>query len=171
MIIRVPKTPFFECIFSKSRKYRYSLSKTWNPNKKTIMFIGLNPSTATELKPDPTITRCLNFSKDWGFGSFHMLNLFAFRATLPKDMFNHPKPIGKLNNKYLIQFAKKSNLILAAWGNHGSYLNRSYEVKDILLNNGIKEIHFLSLTKSNEPGHPLYLPKNLKPQKMILKEE
>jgi sec-independent protein translocase protein TatC len=32
------------------------------------MFIGLNPSTADEVKNDPTVRRCINFAITWGYG-------------------------------------------------------------------------------------------------------
>jgi len=50
------------------------------------MFIGLNPSTADETSDDPTLTRCINYAKYWGFGGVCMANLFAFRATKPSAM-------------------------------------------------------------------------------------
>ena len=51
-----------------------------------ILFIGLNPSTADETKNDPTIRRCINFAKDWGYGGVMIANLFAFRSTSPEIM-------------------------------------------------------------------------------------
>jgi len=37
------------------------------------LFIGLNPSTANEEVDDPTIRRCVNYAKDWGYGGFMMV--------------------------------------------------------------------------------------------------
>lgn len=71
-------------ILSEDRKYRYVLSRIWDESKPMVMIIGLNPSTADETKNDPTIIRCIDFAKSWGYGGVYMLNLFAFRATLPK---------------------------------------------------------------------------------------
>ena len=53
--------------FSKCRKYRYTLWRTWNVKKPKVMFLGLNPSTADEINNDPTVTRCINYSKLWGY--------------------------------------------------------------------------------------------------------
>ncbi len=52
-----------------------------------FFFIGLNPSIADETIDDPTITRCINYAKAWGYGTLLMTNLFAFRSTYPKDIF------------------------------------------------------------------------------------
>jgi len=38
------------------------------------MIIGLNPSTADENENDPTITRCINFAKSWGYGGVCVTN-------------------------------------------------------------------------------------------------
>lgn len=46
----------------------------------------LNPSTADENVDDPTIRRCINFAKDWGYGGMYVGNLFAFRTAYPKEL-------------------------------------------------------------------------------------
>ena len=50
----------------------------------TAMIIGLNPSTADENENDPTITRCINFAKSWGYGSVCVTNLFALLCNSTK---------------------------------------------------------------------------------------
>lgn len=77
-----------DAILSQDRKYRYVLSRIWDESKPMVVIIGLNPSTADEKDDDNTITKCINFAKQWGYGGLYMLNLFAFRATSPSDMFN-----------------------------------------------------------------------------------
>ena len=74
--------------FSECRKYRYTLWRRWDGLFASgyAMFIGLNPSTADETNDDPTIRRCIGYARDWGYGGLCMTNLFAFRATLPKNM-------------------------------------------------------------------------------------
>lgn len=37
-----------EALLSDDRRYRYVLSRTWDEAKPTVLFIGLNPSTADE---------------------------------------------------------------------------------------------------------------------------
>ena len=144
-------------IFSDCRKYRYALSRTWNGKKKTILFIGLNPSTADEKIDDPTIRRCINYAQNWGYGSLLMVNLFAYRATMPSELKNVKNPIGNDNDLHIIELSKKVDLAVAAWGNEGSYLNRDKEVKKILPN-----LMCLKINKSGQPSHPLYQKKDLK---------
>lgn len=87
-----------------------------------------------------------------------MANLFAFRATEPADMKASDDPIGIENNKWLKKLAKDAVLVVAAWGNDGSYLERSEQVKEFLPN-----LYCLKLNKSGEPAHPLYQAAKLKP--------
>lgn len=149
--------------FSGCRRYRYALWREWtdllgSAETGYVMFVGLNPSTADETNDDPTITRCINFARSWGYSGLCMTNLFAFRATLPADMIAHPDPVGPENDARLIQYAKNARLVVAAWGAHGAHLGRDAAVRRLLPN-----LHYLRLTRDGHPGHPLYLPRILKP--------
>ncbi len=146
---------------SKDRKYRYALWRTWDESKSYVMFVGVNPSTADEEVDDRTLTRCINFAKSWGYGGVCMANLFAFRATDPADMKASKDPIGRENDKWLKKLAKGAALVIAAWGNNGSYLGRSNQVGKLILN-----LHCLKLNKSGEPAHPLYQAANRQPVPM-----
>jgi len=146
---------------SECRKYRFSLSRTWDETKPYAMFIGLNPSTADETENDPTIIRCINFAKSWGYGGVYMVNLFAYRATLPTDMKSAEDPVGEDNDKWLVRLSEKAGIVVGAWGNHGTFKNRADKVKKL-----IPDLHYLKLNKSGEPAHPLYLKADLTPKPM-----
>ena len=150
--------------FSKCRKYRYALWRTWDESKPYAMFIGLNPSTADETKDDPTIRRCIYFSKAWGYGGLCMTNLFSYRATKPDDMLTAQNPIGRENNKWINFLAVDAGIIIAAWGNNGSFLGRSAETLAMLPN-----LYCFKLNKSGEPAHPLYQPNTAKPMPIDFK--
>lgn len=147
---------------SGCRNYRYALWRTWDKSKPRVLFIGLNPSTADEAKDDPTLRRCMNYAQAWGFGGVCTANLFAFRATEPSNMKKAKNPVGDENDKWLKQLVAESGLIIAAWGNDGSFLNRSAQVRKYL-----PELHCLKLNKSGEPAHPLYQRANLNPMPFI----
>jgi len=145
--------------FSSCRTYRYSLWRRWGaPEQGYALFIGLNPSTADETQDDPTIRRCVQFAKDWGYGALCMANLFALRATDPRVMRAHPQPIGNENDQTLKALAQGAGVVVAAWGNHGTHQGRADQVQAML-----PGLMCLRTTKSGHPGHPLYLPKNLRP--------
>lgn len=144
-------------VFSYCRQYRYELWRRWGPGP-YAMFIGLNPSTATETLDDPTIRRCIAYSKAWGFDAYCMTNIFAFRATDPKVMKSQKEPIGLSNDETLIRLAKDAGVVVAAWGTHGIHMGRHQQVVDMIPN-----LMCLAKTKDGYPGHPLYLKKDLKP--------
>lgn len=136
-----------------SRQYRYALWRVWDNTKPKVIFIGLNPSTADETTNDRTLKKCIHFAASWGFGGVYMANLFAYRATEPEDMKMAVEPIGKDNDYWLHELTQRCELTVAAWGNHGCFLNRSDEVKSRLTN-----LVCLKKNKSGEPAHPLYQP-------------
>ena len=63
--------------------WRYTLGRS---GSKPLLVIGLNPSTATPEKLDPTVTRVEKVAQQSGFDGFVMLNLYPVRATDPKDL-------------------------------------------------------------------------------------
>jgi hypothetical protein len=148
---------------STCRKYRFALWRIWDEALPYAMIIGLNPSTADEVEDDPTIGRCIDFAKSWGYGGLCMANLFAYRATDPEDMIKASDPIGAENDQWLINLAKDAGVVVAAWGNDGSYKGRSKEVIQL-----IPSLHYLKLNKTGEPAHPLYLKGTLKPVPMSI---
>ena len=125
------------------------------------MFIGLNPSTADESRDDPTLIRCIKFAQSWGYGSVCIANLFAFRATRPMEMMAASDPVGRENNRWLKKLSAEASLVVAAWGNNGTYRDRSSGVR-ILVGN----LYCLKLNRSGEPAHPLYLRHDLKPLRL-----
>jgi hypothetical protein len=110
--------------FSKNRKYRYILWRIWDDKKPLIMFIGLNPSIADETKNDPTITRCINYAKDWVYGGVYVGNIFAYCSTSPTNLYKIDEPIGRDNDKWLFDTSRKAKKIIAVWGNHGKLKNK-----------------------------------------------
>lgn len=148
------------CQMSLCHKYRYSLCRQWGDGG-NVLFIGLNPSTADHLIDDPTIRRCIDFTKRLGFNCFYMANLFSYRATDPKDMKASSEPIGKDTDAHLWHLCETAEVIIFCWGNHGSYMGRSQEVKE-MLEPFKRKIKCFGLNKSGEPKHPLYLAKTTK---------
>lgn len=148
------------CEFSPDRLHRYTLWREWIGGAGGyVQFIGLNPSTADDAKDDPTIRRCIGFAKSWGFSGLCMTNLFAFRATQPADMKTAADPIGPENDRLILECAADAGIVIAAWGAHGTYLQRDVAVRKL-----VPKLHYLRLTAAGQPGHPLYLPALLCPE-------
>lgn len=151
--------PWKSAVISDCGLYRYSLFRGWDDDLPAVAFVMLNPSTADGLKDDPTIRRCIGFARAWGFGRLEVFNLFALRATSPKDMKASKHPVGPSNDDVLAGLLdRKFGKIVAAWGAHGSHLGRSTAVRKM-----IPGMWALRLTGDGEPGHPLYVPSDAKP--------
>jgi hypothetical protein len=112
----------------------------------------LNPSTADATHDDPTIRRCLGFARAWGFGSLVVVNLYAFRATAPADLFQATDPIGTENDRYIEEAIAESEQVMVAWGSHGI----GGRAEKVLLH--LPNPYCLGYTAQSAPRHPLYMP-------------
>lgn len=144
--------------FSPCRTYRYALTRRWEEDDSDgVAFLMLNPSTADAMADDPTIRRCVGFAKTWGFGGLLVLNLFALRATDPKQLYGHDDPVGPDNDAVIGGWLDRlSGPVVAAWGVHGAYRQRHAEVTDLVRAHG-KQLMCLGATKDGHPKHPLYV--------------
>jgi len=147
-------------VISDDNEYRYRLSRTWDTEKPTLAWVMLNPSTADETDNDPTCRRCINFAKDWGYGSIVIVNLFALRTPDPSNLRDHADPVGPENDEYLRDVCDEAEMVVAAWGANGSLNGRAMEVAELL--DG--DLHALDTTKDGHPVHPLYQPSDADPE-------
>ena len=162
MSVTIFKNMVSGATFSKCRKYRWTLWRLEDgcePHQLCV-WLGLNPSTADEKLDDPTIRRCMRFTRDWGFKGYLMLNIFAYRATDPKVMKKQSDPIGEFNDDAIMSMTNNSGLNVAAWGTHGEFMDRGMNVRNML---ATRNLHHLGLTKHGHPKHPLYLRADSKP--------
>jgi len=143
-------------VYSPCERYRYALTRVWAPEGMRVLFVMLNPSTATELQNDPTVERCERRARALGFGAFQVCNIFAYRATDPREMRAVPDPVGPLNDIAILSGAGWAHTIVCAWGSHGAHLGRGAGVETLLRNAG-HSLYQLGLTKDGQPRHPLYV--------------
>lgn len=149
--------------FSDCGLYRYELLRVWEPEGERILWVMLNPSTADGRRNDPTITRCETFSRDWGYGSLEVCNLFAWRSTDPKGLKGIADPIGPLNDAALLYAVDRAARVMVAWGNDGKLLARNLIVSDFLKPHRDK-VFCLGRNKDGNPKHPLYLAGSVEPE-------
>jgi hypothetical protein len=148
--------------YDRSRRFRYRLSRVWDPVGPRICFIMLNPSTATASELDPTVSRTVRWAQQWGYGSVEVVNIFALRSTDPKHLRSAGDPIGVGNDTAIATAAGQADLCVAAWGTHGEFLGRGASVASSLLTSG-HQLQVLGLSKHGHPRHPLYLRNDLTP--------
>jgi hypothetical protein len=162
--------------------YRYSLWREWRGTHdpkhwrwlakdgagepmgepRSVLFVMLNPSTAGGLTDDPTIRRCVGFAKTWRYERLCVVNLFAYRATKPSDLFAFHRaggdPIGWNNSAAIITEAMKADRIVCAWGAQAKGWNHHCEtVRGWMAG---KPHYALGFTKDGSPRHPLSAPAN-----------
>ena len=143
-------------IYSPCENYRYSLTRTWDGDGQKVLFVMLNPSTATEVQNDPTVERCERRARALGYGAFRVCNIFAYRATDPKVMRAQSDPVGPANDTAISEAAVWADTVLCAWGTHGEHKARGSQVELLLRATG-KPLFHLGLSKAGHPKHPLYI--------------
>lgn len=145
-----------DAMISLDGVYRYRLSRTWDGRKIPLVWIMLNPSTADALLDDPTIRRCMSFSKRDGAGGIEVVNLFAFRAADPKALSVAADPIGPDNDRWIKEILSPHSRAICAWGGHGNYRGRAIDVTRRLHESGLR-LQCLGITANGQPMHPLYI--------------
>lgn len=144
--------------------YRYSLTRLLGAGRNQggdfiCTFVMLNPSTADASQDDPTIRRCIGFAKAWGYERLKVVNLYAYRATKPADLWLADDPVGPENDHAISLVFGGSDLIVAAWGANA----RAERLVQFAETFAGWRFHALGLTKAGEPRHPLYMPGDSRP--------
>lgn len=138
--------------------FRYQLTRQWRqrvePSLLTV--IMLNPSIADALQDDRTIRRCISLADAAGADSLRVVNLFALRSTDPEGLKTAPDAIGPENDSYILEAARTSTTMVAAWGAHGFARTRALQVFEVLSQEGVN-LQCWGTTKDGLPRHPLYV--------------
>lgn len=142
-------------IISTDEKYRYWLSREWGSDADFALFVMLNPSTADAEIDDPTIRRCISFADSWDASGIVVVNLYAYRATSPKELWTVDDPVGNTNNTWLLEMADRYKTVVCAWGANarGDRVRKFCE----LMRQVNADLWCLGTTKSGAPRHPLYV--------------
>ena len=135
------------CLFSQCGSYRWILKRELLSGKKTVVFIGLNPSKANSFNNDRTLVRIINFCSRWEYKNIYVINLFGLISKSPSQLLKSKDPIGFNNNLVTLMtlnfWQKNINCDLwLGWGDKSQLNGRNLEV--------IKIIENLSNLKSNE---------------------
>jgi hypothetical protein len=153
--------PFGDAVFSPCGKYRYRLDRFLGSDV-PLVGIGLNPSTATAEKNDPTLRRDCHFTRAWGFGHFIKLNAYGFKATIPADMWSAKASgvdiVGPDNDEMIAKICawahSNGGRVWASWGGNIE-IDRQRRIAELLL--GI-EVWCIKTNGDGTPVHELYQP-------------
>lgn len=158
-------------VISNGGKYRYTLARWWHMpsfSAGMVLWVMLNPSTADGSVDDNTIRRCINFSRDWGYEAMTVVNLYAYRATKPLDLWQRAQQgkdiIGPKNDKWIRREAYHAQRIILAWGGNSDFA-RPRTVTEELLEPYGRRLYCLGYTTAGHPVHPLRLARATKPER------
>jgi hypothetical protein len=139
-------------------KWRYTLGRA---GKKSLLTIGLNPSTATQEKADTTVAKVERVAGNGGFDGFIMLNLYPVRATDYHRLPAKANAAAFEKNINAIEEAVASQpkpVIWAAWGDSVEYHAYFIEARDLLAQRlakyKVRWLHYGDLTVKGHPRHP-----------------
>lgn len=141
--------------------YRYRLEREWDPDLPTVVWIMLNPSTADADSDDNTIRKCIGFSQLWRMGGLVVVNLYAARATDPKQLGNFDDPVGFFNDGHIARAVRENEgPIVAAWGSAGrsapgfwGRINKVINLPEL----EVRQLDCLGVNRDRTPTHPLML--------------
>jgi hypothetical protein len=136
------------------------------------VFNMLNPSIANNIINDPTVRRCIGFSRRLGAGLMIVVNLFTTRATNPDDLILDDDPtygadIPLVRAMVACQKAQRLSSLsryICAWGACPAWpedlkklrQKRIERTKELAKQYEI-DLWCLGLTAKGDPCHPLYL--------------
>ena len=133
---------------SFDKKHRFMLSRHWNIEKPSLLYIMFNPSIADDKIDDPTVRRLISFSRTYNYGGFYVVNLYTYITPNPK-IIDTSVGIKKNNFKIIKNLTNKVDDIVYAWGNS--------IVEPSELRNLITSPLCFGKNTNGSPKHPLYL--------------
>jgi hypothetical protein len=146
--------------FSADGRYRYALWRKFREDGAHYCVIMMNPSLADRSHSDPTVTRCERFVLRWGGRGLDVVNLFGLVSPKPEVLRTVDNPVDEGNgeNDAHIRFAvSRSDFVLLAWGDLPRYPKFNERIAQVHALLESCNVHALTVTKSGQPGHPLYL--------------
>lgn len=156
------KPTYWEETGREQGAYRFILEQA---GERMLFVIGLNPSTANELRPDPTLRKVTRFAANAGYDGFTMLNLSSERATDKWSMSPAlDEAMHQRNLEGIARLAKRYPAadILVAFGNDIAvkpYLKQCFrDIHSVLSTHRGRWLKIGEPTAKGNPRHPLYAP-------------
>ena len=157
--------------YSDCGKHRYVLSRRWDDNAGTVLFVMLNPSTATESRNDPTISRCHGFAirmNGGRHGAYTICNLFSLITPDRKLLESECDRLDETeNDQTLLKACQRSERLICAWGGSGAdgfVRKRARAVVDVVQSAFSGKLECLGTNRNGAPSHPLYLRADIQPR-------
>lgn len=146
------------------REFRYELRRIWADDLPLLVVVMLNPSTADAGSDDPTIRSLMAPAQKQGDGGLLVVNLYAFRASVPKELAGAPDAVGPRNAAFLDEAMHYAGghgrRALAAWGApppslaEADHEARARQVAALAKARSV-DLYCLGMTRDGHPMHPL----------------
>lgn len=147
-------------VFSPCGLYRHRLDREVQEHGITIVYCGVNGSTATADAEDQTTKKWRGFTLRNGGARYIAINPFGYRATDVRVLASVADPVGPLNEQYVSQALAEADLIVPCWGNRAKVPERLRHHFSAMLKKMRatgKPMKCFGLTSSGDPMHPLML--------------
>jgi len=161
-------------VLSPDGVYRFELRRhVADVEGATVCWVMLNPSTADATVDDPTIRRCIRFTRDWGYSDLIVVNVWPYRATSPEALKrwlrSMPPVPGAVfgNESYIERAAAEADLVIAAWGSHADEARAEAVLETLQRAQVDGEVHVLGFTQYGAPRHPLYMTVTTQPEMWV----
>ena len=135
--------------------YRYKLVRRWAAGPMALVAM-MNPSVADARDiNDPTVAKCCQMVRGWGYAGLFVANACAYRATDRMRLLAVEDPVGPRNHQAILEMAAESRLIVIAHGRLPGDLQKHANTMCELLLGASHQLHVLRLTPDGVPVHPL----------------
>lgn len=145
-----------DAVISDCGRYRYLLRRTWDCSKPRALLVMLNPSTADATLDDATIRSCVRLLSGQGYGSMEVVNVYAYRATDPRELRDQADPFGPCNESTVAAAIHRCDVVICAWGAYPPARQHATAI----LNEARAHrpaTYCFGRTKDGAPKHPLYI--------------
>jgi hypothetical protein len=141
-------------------EYRYRLDRVVSNDPRVVMYVGINPSTATDTVDDATVRKWKTFTRLMGAGRFVVGNVFAYRTTDVRKLAYVADPFGPLNLGALRTLMLEAHVLVPCWGDRKKVphtLRRYIDMVEGELRVAGKPLLCFGRTRGGDPKHPLML--------------
>jgi hypothetical protein len=152
-------------IKSDCGNHRFVLSRIWDECLPMGVFLCANPSKADEIRNDTTVFKCGNLAANWGWGGFHVLNLYPNYSTNPSGVIRNSQA-DDLNEQYVQKILSEVSVVVLACGN-----GHEARLADLIRNVPLANLYCLHRNKGGGYLHPSRIDPEKFPQPIRASDE